>query len=279
MPALADDLAGAVENDAADGGVGRGDADAAARQLEGAPHPVGVLVELIAHGRFSLGTGTIKCKSSGRSAAQEFDENGLVTTSGSKAEPSTSLSRESLSRIRPTLSCGADCGRVFAGFGPLVHRSEHRSLAGGPDCAKLRRGPISTDLPGTEGPKRCFDPLRRRHRRRLRPRRFTLVILSLRRGRCRQRLRRCHRDCVHRHSRRLLCRRRRPGTGCWWRCSATWCIGRGWRMGTRCSLRRRSCRCRERARRLRTSAPQTGRAWLHRSASSRSTNWAAIWMP
>jgi hypothetical protein len=36
VPALAGDLAGAVENDAADGGVGRGDADAAARQLEGA---------------------------------------------------------------------------------------------------------------------------------------------------------------------------------------------------------------------------------------------------
>ena len=36
VPALADDLAGAVENDAADGGVGRGDADAAARELEGA---------------------------------------------------------------------------------------------------------------------------------------------------------------------------------------------------------------------------------------------------
>jgi hypothetical protein len=43
VPALANDLAGAVENDAADGGVGRGDADAAARKLEGALHPVEVL--------------------------------------------------------------------------------------------------------------------------------------------------------------------------------------------------------------------------------------------
>jgi hypothetical protein len=42
VPALSDDLAGAIENDAADGGVGRGDADAAARELEGAAHPVEV---------------------------------------------------------------------------------------------------------------------------------------------------------------------------------------------------------------------------------------------
>jgi hypothetical protein len=44
VPALANDLAGAVENHAADGGVGRGDADAAPREFEGALHPVEVLV-------------------------------------------------------------------------------------------------------------------------------------------------------------------------------------------------------------------------------------------
>jgi len=44
VPALANDLTGAVENDAADGRVGRGDADAAARKLEGAAHPVEVEV-------------------------------------------------------------------------------------------------------------------------------------------------------------------------------------------------------------------------------------------
>jgi hypothetical protein len=40
VPTLANDLAGAVENDAADGGIRRGDADAAASKLEGAAHPV-----------------------------------------------------------------------------------------------------------------------------------------------------------------------------------------------------------------------------------------------
>ena len=50
VPAFADDLAGAVENDAADGGIGRGDADAATRELEGAPHPVSVFVGDV-HGR------------------------------------------------------------------------------------------------------------------------------------------------------------------------------------------------------------------------------------
>ena len=58
MPALADDLAGAVENDAADGGIGRGDTDAAARELEGAAHPVEVEVGWSVHVR---ARGTIKC--------------------------------------------------------------------------------------------------------------------------------------------------------------------------------------------------------------------------
>ncbi len=43
MPAFADDLPGAIEDDAADSGVGRGDADTAAGELEGALHPVDVL--------------------------------------------------------------------------------------------------------------------------------------------------------------------------------------------------------------------------------------------
>ncbi len=74
VPALADDLAGAVENDAADGGIGRGDADAAPRQLEGALHPVNVLVGLIAHRRFSLRMGTIKCKSAEWPLAARFGD-------------------------------------------------------------------------------------------------------------------------------------------------------------------------------------------------------------
>ena len=44
MPAFADDLAGAVENHAAYGGIGRGERDAAPGQFEGALHPVGVLI-------------------------------------------------------------------------------------------------------------------------------------------------------------------------------------------------------------------------------------------
>ena len=44
VPAFAGELAGAVEEDAADGGVGRGEGDASAGQVEGAVHPVGVLV-------------------------------------------------------------------------------------------------------------------------------------------------------------------------------------------------------------------------------------------
>ena len=44
MPAFAGHLAGAIEDHAADGGVGRRDGDAAARQLEGALHPVRVLI-------------------------------------------------------------------------------------------------------------------------------------------------------------------------------------------------------------------------------------------
>ena len=44
MPAFAGYLTGFVENYAADGGVGRGDADAAAGKLEGSLHPVTVLI-------------------------------------------------------------------------------------------------------------------------------------------------------------------------------------------------------------------------------------------
>ncbi len=40
VPAFANDLAGAIENDATHGGVWRGDADAAAGEVEGALHPV-----------------------------------------------------------------------------------------------------------------------------------------------------------------------------------------------------------------------------------------------
>ena len=49
VPAFADDLAGAVEDDAADGGIGRGKSDAAAGEFEGALHPVDVLL-LSVHG-------------------------------------------------------------------------------------------------------------------------------------------------------------------------------------------------------------------------------------
>ena len=44
VPAFAGELAVAVEQDAADGGVGRGEGDASAGEREGAVHPVGVLV-------------------------------------------------------------------------------------------------------------------------------------------------------------------------------------------------------------------------------------------
>jgi hypothetical protein len=44
VPAFACDLAGAVEDDAAYGGVGRGDGDASAGELESAVHPVAILV-------------------------------------------------------------------------------------------------------------------------------------------------------------------------------------------------------------------------------------------
>ena len=44
MPAFTDYLAGAVEDYATDGGVGRGDGDAAAGEFEGAVHPVAVLI-------------------------------------------------------------------------------------------------------------------------------------------------------------------------------------------------------------------------------------------
>ena len=44
VPAFAGYLAGVVENDAADGWIGRGEGDASAGQFEGAVHPVAVLV-------------------------------------------------------------------------------------------------------------------------------------------------------------------------------------------------------------------------------------------
>ena len=44
VPAFAGELAGAVEEDAADGGVGRGEGDASASEGEGAVHPGAVLV-------------------------------------------------------------------------------------------------------------------------------------------------------------------------------------------------------------------------------------------
>ncbi len=44
VPSFAGKLAGGVENDAADGGIGRGDSDAFARELKGAPHPIKVPV-------------------------------------------------------------------------------------------------------------------------------------------------------------------------------------------------------------------------------------------
>ncbi len=43
VPAFASELAGAVEEDAAYGGIGRGEGDAAASEIKGAMHPVGVL--------------------------------------------------------------------------------------------------------------------------------------------------------------------------------------------------------------------------------------------
>ena len=45
VPALARDLAGAVENDAADGGVGRGEGDAPTGQFQGSLHPIAVLIQ------------------------------------------------------------------------------------------------------------------------------------------------------------------------------------------------------------------------------------------
>ena len=51
VPAFADELAGAVEDDAADGGIGRGEADAAAGEFESALHPVGVLSGVFMCGR------------------------------------------------------------------------------------------------------------------------------------------------------------------------------------------------------------------------------------
>ena len=49
VPALAGHLPGAVQNHAAHGGVGRADGDAAPRQLQGALHPVTVLVDRLIH--------------------------------------------------------------------------------------------------------------------------------------------------------------------------------------------------------------------------------------
>jgi hypothetical protein len=57
MPAFANNLAGAIEDDAADGGVGRGDGDAAAGKFEGALHPVAILFgggHECARGRFKF---------------------------------------------------------------------------------------------------------------------------------------------------------------------------------------------------------------------------------
>jgi len=51
VPAFADKLASVVNQNATDGGVGRGDADAAARQIEGAGHPETVLVKGVCHVR------------------------------------------------------------------------------------------------------------------------------------------------------------------------------------------------------------------------------------
>ena len=44
VPAFAGELAGGVEQDAADGGIGRGERDAATGEREGAVHPGAVLV-------------------------------------------------------------------------------------------------------------------------------------------------------------------------------------------------------------------------------------------
>jgi hypothetical protein len=51
VPALAGQFSGAIQNHAADGGVGRGNSDAAPRQFEGALHPFLVLVYLLIHAR------------------------------------------------------------------------------------------------------------------------------------------------------------------------------------------------------------------------------------
>ncbi len=66
VPAFADDLAGAVEDDAADGGVGRGNADAATGQVEGALHPVGVFVGNIHVRARCTDCDTKKCNRSNR---------------------------------------------------------------------------------------------------------------------------------------------------------------------------------------------------------------------
>jgi hypothetical protein len=49
VPAFASYLSRAIEENAAHGGVGRGDADAAPRQRQGVPHPVLILVCLLSH--------------------------------------------------------------------------------------------------------------------------------------------------------------------------------------------------------------------------------------
>ena len=59
------------------------------------------------------------------------------TVSGSKGGAFDFALAKILSRNRPTLRGGADCGLAFPGFCRLVHPSEDRSLAGGPGCADL----------------------------------------------------------------------------------------------------------------------------------------------
>ena len=64
VPALADDLAGTIEDDAADGGIRRTDADAAPRQLERALHPACVFFYCAHRAMRSFNRGTKKCNRS-----------------------------------------------------------------------------------------------------------------------------------------------------------------------------------------------------------------------
>jgi hypothetical protein len=49
VPPLANYLPGTIEDHASDGGIGRGNSDAATREFEGALHPDSILVRLAAH--------------------------------------------------------------------------------------------------------------------------------------------------------------------------------------------------------------------------------------